>query len=110
MSKDIVYDERELSIAANQLLSYGEFLCKCVEEYVIILKELKSKGIIDDKVCANIEELIEKISPYKNQIYNISSNLKNLVNKGVNEIINADKYIFITDALDDIRMTLSKFL
>lgn len=110
MNKDIVYDEKELSIAANQLLNYGEFLCKSIEEYVIILKELKSKGIIDDKICGNIEELIDKISLYKNDIYNISGNLKNLINKGVKEIINADNYVFIMDALDNIRITLSKFL
>lgn len=110
MNKDIIYDEKELSIAANQIMNYGEFLCKCIEEYVIILKELKSKGIIDDKVCANIEELIDRISPYKNDIYNIGSNLKNLINKGVNEIVSADKYIFITETMNNIKMTLSKFI
>lgn len=110
MNKDIVYDETELSITANQLANYADFLADCIDEYVNLLNELKTKGIQDEKVCADIEQLMESISPYKIHIYNEGQKIKNLVNKSINEVEQADKFDCTENMMDSVRTKLSGFL
>ena len=110
MDKDIVYDECEISIAANQIENYAEFLGDCLQEYQNILTELKTKGIRDEKVCAQIDELIDTISPYKHHIYQEGKNLKNMANMAMREVENIDKYTFTFDIMSSIRSILSRFL
>lgn len=110
MVKDIIYDESEISIAANQLINYVDFLGQCIDEYISALNELKTKGIEDDKICANVEELINEISPYKSKIVNVGQNLKSAMNEGVNGIVFADKCKFYSNMTDKIRTDLARFL
>lgn len=110
MDRDIVYDESEMSIAANKLLDYAEFLGACVDEYVKLLQELKSRGIKDEKVCARIEELICSIMPYRNNIFAEGEELKNVVNKSIKELADADKYTFNSDAMNSIPSIVSALL
>ena len=110
MVKDIIYDESEISIAANQLINYVDFLGQCIDEYISALNELKTKGIEDDKICANVEELINEISTYKSKIVNVGQNLKSAMNEGVNGIVFADKCKFYSNMTDKIRTDLARFL
>ena len=41
MAKDIVCAEAELSIAANNLVEYADFLSRTIESYVTVLSEIQ---------------------------------------------------------------------
>ena len=111
MDRDIVYDESEISIAANNALNYADFLSRCVDEYVGILSEmLKNKGIKDDNVSPRLEQLANTLAPYRIAIYECQKRIKSSVNGCINDVASADNFKFPTDVITTIINLLSKFL
>ena len=68
MAKDIVCAEAELSIAANNLVEYADFLSRTMESYVAVLSEIQEKGIQDDLVCSKLSSIAQSLKPYKTSI------------------------------------------
>lgn len=111
MDRDIVYDESEMSIVANNAMNYADFLSRCIDEYVGILSEmLKNKGIKDDNVSPRMEQLVATMAPYRIAIYECQKRIKSSVNGSINDIANADNFMFPTDAVTTIINLLAKFL
>ena len=54
MNTDIVCAEGELSIAANNLAEYADFLSRIMEAYVDILSQIQNNGIQDDLFCLKL--------------------------------------------------------
>ena len=68
MAKDVVCAEAELSIAANNLVEYADFLCRTMEAYIAVLSEIQERGIQDDLVCSKLSAIALALKPYKTSI------------------------------------------
>lgn len=109
MGKDIVYDEGELSIAANNILNYADFLSRCIEEYIGLLNELQNKGIRDELICSKITGLKAAVEPYKISVYDNGESMTGKVKKSVDEMETADDFRFPGDITSEISALLARF-
>ena len=109
MGKDIVYDEGELSIAANNILNYADFLSRYIEEYIGLLQELQNKGIRDELICSKITGLKTAVEPYKISVYDNGESMIGKINKSVDEMETADDFRFPGDITLEISALLARF-
>lgn len=108
--KNVVYDEYELSIAINNIEKHADYLSRSIDEYISILKKLKSDGIKDKEICSRIEELISSLTPYRYVINDDCRYIKSNINKSMNEVSSADNFKYPTTITDAVASILSRFL
>ena len=97
MAKDIVCAEAELSIAANNLVEYADFLSRTMESYVAVLSEIQEKGIQDDLVCSKLSSIAQSLKPYKTSIKDECEDVASDVKDYIAGISKADNFRFPTD-------------
>lgn len=110
MNKDTIYDEMELSIAANNLLNYADFLSRSIESYIILINEVQENGIKDELICSKLSDLVSRVTPYKTAIYNEVEKINSEINKAIEDVSKADNFKFPDSILKDIISLLSEFL
>lgn len=110
MAKDIVCAEAELSIVANNLVEYADFLSRTMEKYVAVLSEIQEKGIQDDLVCSNLSSIAQSLKPYKTSIKDECEDVAADVKDYISGISRADNFKFPTDITSTIASLVARFL
>ncbi len=110
MAKDIVCAECELSIAANNIVEYGDFLARTIETYISVLTEIQEKGIKDELVCSKISSIVQLLKPYQTSILDVCEAIAFDVKDYIEEVEQADKFIFPSDITMTISSIVSRFL
>ena len=110
MAKDIVCAEAELSIAANNLVEYADFLSRTMESYVAVLSEIQEKGIQDDLVCSKLSSIAQSLKPYKTSINGECEEIADDVRVYIAGISRADNFKFPTDITSTIVSLVAQFL
>ncbi len=110
MTKDIIYNENELSIAANSIVTYADFLTRCIADYTAILKDIQDKGIKDDLITSKLTELTSSLAPYATAIYDDGKEVSSNVNKSISDVVSVDNFQFPSDVTSTIGTLLAKFL
>lgn len=109
MTRDIVCDEGELSIAANNLLEYADFLVRTMDAYVAVLAEIQVKGIQDDLVCSKLSSVEQSLKPYKTAIIDECEEIAKIVRDYIQEIARADNFKFPSDITAPIATLVAQF-
>lgn len=110
MKRDIVCAESELSIAANNIIEYADFLSRTMEVYIAILAEIQEKGIQDDLVCSKLSAIAQSLAPYKKSVDSECRALGDDVKDYIAGIAQADNFRFPTDITSTIGALVTKFL
>lgn len=110
MAKDVVCAEAELSIAANNLVEYADFLCRTMETYIAVLSEIQERGIQDDLVCSKLSAIALALKPYKTSIKDECEEVAIDVNAYMAGIASADCFQFPTGITATIDSLVAQFL
>ena len=110
MAKDVVCAEAELSIAANNLVEYADFLCRTMEAYIAVLSEIQERGIQDDLVCSKPSAIALALKPYKTSIKDECEEVAIDVNAYMAGIASADCFQFPTGITATIDSLVAQFL
>lgn len=110
MNVDIVCAEGELSIAANSLVEYADFLSRTMEAYVSVLSEIQEKGIQDDLVCSKLSSIAQSLQPYKTLIKDECEDVAADVRDYIAGVSRADNFSFPTDITSTIASLVAQFL
>lgn len=94
MEKKVVNAENELSIAANKINNYGEFLCRSIEKYIAILAKIQNGAIKDQLISAKLSNLASQLKPYRSSVLTECENISSYVKSDINEIEKADSFKF----------------
>ena len=110
MNIDIVCAESELSMAANNIVEYADFLSRMLETYFSILSDIQDKGIQDDLVCSKLSSIYQSLKSYKESLpcecEEVASNVRNYISG----ISRADCFKFPTDITSTIASLVAQFL
>lgn len=91
--KDIIYDESELSIAANKIQREGEMLAEVIEKYINIMEKISQQGVIKDRlITTNILHIIENVKPLEAEIINITNNITELTQASLKQVRSKDEF------------------
>lgn len=110
MKVDIVCAEGELSIAANKLVEYADFLSRTMESYVAVLAEIQEKGIQDDLVCSKLSSIARSLNPYKTSIKDECDDIAGDVRAYITGVAQVDNFNFPTDITSSIASLVAQFL
>ena len=110
MNIDIVCAESELSIAANNLVEYADFLVRTIEAYISVLSEIQEKGIQDDLVCSKLSSIAQSLEPYKISIMEECEDIAGEVRDYIQGVATADNFRFPVDITSTISSLVAKFL
>lgn len=110
MRKDIVSAEAELSVAANQIARYADFLAESVQTYVQILSRLQTQGIQDDLVCARLTEIALSVQPAVRELGDQSETIRSKVSEFISEVEKVDKLAFPSGVIEIIKSVFSQFI
>lgn len=108
--KDIVCAEAELSIAANQIANYANFLAAAIETYTNILDSVREKGINDLWVRIKLQQLISRVGSYKPDITNQGDEIQKVIRTYIDNIEKADNFKFPEDPSSEISRLLAQFV
>lgn len=110
MYKDIIYNENELTIAANNIISYTDYIVRCIEELNQIIIDLSKNGIQDELITEKLKVLNEQLTPYKKNMNEYGNNVSQSVKKSISEIAAADNFQFPEIERGMIASLLSHFI
>lgn len=95
--KDIIYDESELSIAANKIQREGEMLAEVIEKYINIMEKISQQGVIKDRlITTNILHIIENVKPLGAEIIDITNNITELTQASLKQVRSKDEFNVIS--------------
>ena len=110
MTHDVICDEAELMIAANQIMDYAQFLDESIGTYIKILAKIQNKGIKDDLVCARLSELATEVKPVKTSLAKCSEDTVVKIRQYVDAVAAADNFKFSSDLQGSILTVLAQLL
>lgn len=110
MTRDVICDEAELAITANQIMDYAYFLDGCISTYIKILRRLQEEGIQDDLVCAKLSELAAEVGPVREALSESGEEVSQYIRQYLNEVAAADSFRFMSDLQGTVLAVLSKLL
>ena len=109
MGVDIVCDESELSMAINKMEDYAYFLQTIMEEYRTILSNIQNDGINDIKIDAKLLALKAAILPYEMKVVPECRRTTSNMKKYINDVAEADKFVFPESIMSSVRAIISQF-
>lgn len=107
--KDVVCAEAELSIAANKIVTYADFLANSIETYIGILDDIKSKGIQDSHVSGQLAQLAFQVMPYAKTLHEEAADIQTAMKSYMEGIEDADKFSFPLNSMSMIASLLAPF-
>lgn len=110
MARDIVCAEAELSIAANNLVEYADFLSRTIESYIDVLYKIQTRGIRDDLVCSELSSIAQMIEPCKAEIKEVCDEISADVREYIVGIARADNFTFPGEITSKIISLVTQFL
>ena len=110
MAEDIVCAEAELSIAANNIVEYADFLVRTMETYTEILSEIQEKGIQDDLVCSKLSSIVQQLKPYMTSIPEECESIRENVSGYITGVAVVDRFVFPGNIGTSIASIVSQFL
>lgn len=109
MVKDIICAEAELSIAANNLVEYADFLSRTMESYVAVLAEIQERGIQNDLVCSKLSSIAQYLNPYKTRIKDECDRVAGDVSDYFASVAEVDNFKFPTDITSIVAPLVDQF-
>jgi len=110
MRADIVCAEGELSVAANNLVEYADFLSRAMQSYIAILSDIQEKGIQDDLICSKLSSIADSLRPYLTSVEDECMDIAMDVRSYITEVARADNFKFPADITSTIGSLLAHFL
>lgn len=110
MRKNIVCAEKELSIAANNIAEYGEFLARIIDAYIKALRKIQLEGIQDELVYEKLSDIIQRVQPLKATIPDQCEQIASSVRSYISAVERADNFKFpveVMQPLHDMTRSLS---
>ena len=93
-SKDLIIDDDFCKEMGTYFVKKGEELDQMVSNYISILKNVRNKGIVSGDVATALSSYISYASRLKKQIGRISSDVNKQINSFLDQVDNADQYLF----------------
>ena len=106
--RDIIVDEVELSISANNIQRNIDRLLDVMSEYNKILANLQKSGIQDNAISAQFSEIAKEISFCGRHLKSNIGTMGTTVNRGIERVEQADAFKFPNTSLfDTLKQMLS---
>lgn len=87
-------DDEYCNEVADYYRKYGEKINNCVNEYVIILKEIKKEAIKKGNVADALESYISYSKKMNGKFLRLAKDAQKYTKKYVEKIDDADQYLF----------------
>lgn len=108
--KDIVCAEAELSIAANQIANYANFLATSIETYCCTLAWIWSHGIQDTQVKLQLSLLSYEVFSYSKELADQGEAIAKAIKSYIDNMEKADNFKFPEDPSSEISQLLAQFV
>lgn len=108
--KDVILDETEISIQANKIINYIDYLNSLIDEYDQILQNIISNAIVDARIRAKLVEYINQTNSIKMEISTYGKFLKNDLNAYMNKMEKVEKFEFPNEEMYTISSILARFI
>lgn len=108
--KDVILDETEISMQANKMIHYIEYLNSLIAEYDQILQNIISNAIVDARIRSKLIEYINQTNLIKAEISAYGKLLKNDLNAYINKMEQVEKFEFPNEEMYTISSILARFL
>lgn len=110
MAKNVVINEAEISKCINAIQSYADFLIMTIEKYNDELQELQNGGIQDEVIRAQIGELAEEVTSYKNMLSEIITHMSPIVQEGLEAITYIDNFTFPESEMNAVESIINQLI
>lgn len=110
MAEDLILNEGELSIAANKIDKYFEFLEGCLSEYSAIVDSIPVDGLKDSKITLMLISLSQAVALEKYIFFSQCDDVGKAVKKEISGIEKADHFVYPNISFQDIVSILTSFL
>ncbi|WP_204871892.1 hypothetical protein [Pseudoflavonifractor capillosus] len=94
MDPDLIIDDEYVYAVGNDCNQRGKKLEDILDEYVVILKEIKSEAIMAGNVSEALEAFIGCVEPLKDQITELSQRVEERSSNFIQDVNDADQYLF----------------
>ncbi|WP_040214962.1 hypothetical protein [Clostridium polynesiense] len=110
MRVDIICAEDEMSMAANNIMGYADFLSRSIESYIAILAEVQEKGIKDDLVSSRLSAIASSLMPVKTSIFNECQAIAVDIKDNIAGVEAVDNFNFPADLTSKLSSLVAQFL
>lgn len=93
-SNELIIDDDYCKAMGSYFVKQGEQMDKLIVDYIAILQELKSKGIVSGDVSKALSTYITYVQKLNKQIGSISKTAKQQTDNFLTRVDAADKYLF----------------
>ena len=93
-SNELIVDDEYCKAMGKYFVNQGEQLEKQINDYILILQDVKSKAIISGEVSDALSAYIEYVKRLNKKISNISTSTKSDIDNFLARIDSEDKYLF----------------
>lgn len=92
--KNIIVFDEEYAYAAKEILDYGNALISYIDKYTKLVNRILEKAIIDVEISLRVLGIVNRVEALKSVLETISKEASSLCKSYVEEIDNADKYLY----------------
>lgn len=110
MNKEVVCAEDELKMASNSISTYGDFLASSIEDYIVILQDIRDISIKDYVIDPQLDEAIRILAPMKENIEDECKAVTSSMSSYISEIEKADNFQFPNEVEETIKSIVSMFM
>lgn len=93
-SNNLIIDDDYCTAMGTYFEQQGEAMDKLIADYIAILKDAKSKGIVSGDVANALTSYISYVEKLNKQIGNISKLTKTQISKFLARVDSEDQYLF----------------
>lgn len=94
MDTNLIIDDDYIQDVGTLCRQRGEKLEEILTSYLDILQEIRDEAVMDGAICASLEAYKECASMISGQLETISEQIQNVCKAFINEINEADSYLF----------------
>lgn len=93
-SNELIIDDDFCRAMATYFEKQGESMDKLIAEYITILKDVKSDGIVSGDVADALSTFISYAEKLDKQIGKVSTSLKTQIDRFLERVDSEDQYLF----------------
>lgn len=91
---DILVFDEEYNYASKEIVAYCDELVHMIEIYSKSVNIVLEKAIKDEKISANLREIVTKVDSVKGEIKSIGKQAANICKNYISEIDTADDFLY----------------
>ena len=91
---NLIIDDAYITDVGKYCVKRGNQLEDILDEYVVILREIKNEAIMQGEISETLQEFIECVSLLNRQVLEMSRNTKVVCTNFVSDIDKADSFLF----------------